>query len=61
MGTSTRESGDNPSWINGFKHGSVAMYRKHGCKCDICRAGHAARMKKRRDSRTATQPVKGTA
>lgn len=35
-----RRSGDGP-----FKHGATA-YKKRGCRCEICRAGKAAEMRK---------------
>ncbi len=34
----------------GFKHGTQSMYRKHGCRCDECRAWNTARGRKERAS-----------
>lgn len=44
----TQLLGENPSQINSFRHGSRSMYDKHECRCDVCRAGHAAQRRARR-------------
>jgi len=46
----TRLAGDNPSLVIAYRHGTRAMYRIHGCKCAICLAGHAFRMRRWRAS-----------
>lgn len=28
------------------QHGTDTRYRKHGCRCDLCKAGHAATMRR---------------
>jgi hypothetical protein len=33
-----------------FAHGASG-YNNHGCKCDVCRAGHAEKMRKYRKRR----------
>lgn len=42
---------DNPSYTNGFVHGTRSMYQKHRCRCDTCRAWQSARLARQRSSR----------
>lgn len=39
---------DNPTYLNGFKHGTRSMYQKHKCRCEECRAWQSARLYRQR-------------
>lgn len=45
--------GENHPERGRYRHGTRAMYRRHGCKCTICLAGHAARLRAWRARRKA--------
>lgn len=34
-------------WRAEAAHGSAAKYQKHGCRCDVCRSGQAARQREK--------------
>jgi 5-methylcytosine-specific restriction endonuclease McrA len=48
----TKQAGENWNKTNAFRHGSHAMYRTHGCRCDLCKATQAARLRAWRAGRS---------
>lgn len=49
---------DNPSYTNGFKHGTRSMYQKHRCRCVECRAWQSARLARQRNRAPVAQSVR---